>query len=137
VTASDPDKDADQEALRYSLHGQGAESEFIIDEVTGKIYAQRTLDREARAVWRFVVLATDEGGEGLTGFTDVIISVWDINDNAPIFACAPDSCHGDIAENSPPGTSVMEMTATDLDDTAVGQNAMLAYRIVGNAPLIG
>ncbi|KAM4744534.1 neural-cadherin isoform 2-T2 [Anableps anableps] len=130
VTASDPDKDADQEALRYSLHGQGAESEFIIDEVTGKIYAQRTLDREERAVWRFVVLATDEGGEGLTGFTDVIINVWDINDNAPVFPCAV-SCHGDVAENSVIGTSVMEMTATDLDDSAVGQNAVLSYRIVG------
>uniref|UniRef100_A0A3Q4GQ18 Cadherin domain-containing protein n=1 Tax=Neolamprologus brichardi TaxID=32507 RepID=A0A3Q4GQ18_NEOBR len=130
VTATDPDKDADQEALRYSLHGQGADSEFIIDEVTGKIYAQRTLDREERAVWRFVVLATDEGGEGLTGFTDVIINVWDINDNAPIFTCAP-SCHGEVAENSAAGTSVMEMTATDLDDSAVGQNAVLSYRIVG------
>ncbi|XP_029949454.1 neural-cadherin-like [Salarias fasciatus] len=130
VTASDPDKDADQEALRYSLHGQGAESEFIIDEVTGKIYAQRTLDREERAVWRFVVLATDEGGEGLTGFTDVIINVWDINDNAPVFTCAP-SCHGDVTENSAAGTSVMEMTATDLDDSAVGQNAVLSYRMVG------
>ncbi|XP_037346182.2 neural-cadherin [Pungitius pungitius] len=131
VTASDPDKDADQEALRFSLHGQGAESEFIIDEVTGKIYAQRTLDREERAVWRFVVLATDEGGEGLTGFTDVIINVRDINDNAPVFTCAP-SCHGDVAENSAPGTSVMEMTATDLDDPAVGQNAVLSYRIMGS-----
>ncbi|KAF3686954.1 Neural-cadherin Cadherin-N [Channa argus] len=131
VTASDPDKDADQEALRYSLHGQGAESEFIIDEVTGKIYAQRTLDREERAVWRFVVLATDEGGEGLTGFSDVIINVWDINDNVPIFTCAP-SCHGDVPENSVVGTSVMEMTATDLDDSAVGQNAVLSYRIVGS-----
>uniref|UniRef100_A0A6Q2WXN6 Uncharacterized protein n=1 Tax=Esox lucius TaxID=8010 RepID=A0A6Q2WXN6_ESOLU len=131
VTATDPDKDADQEALRYSLHGQGAESEFIIDEVTGKIYAQRTLNREERAVWRFVVLATDEGGEGLTGFTDVIINVWDINDNAPVFVCAPD-CRGDVPENSTPGTSVMEMTAADLDDSAVGQNAVLSYRIVGN-----
>ncbi|XP_053709849.1 neural-cadherin [Synchiropus splendidus] len=130
VTASDPDKDADQEALRYSLHGQGAESEFIIDEVTGKIYAQRTLNREERAVWRFVVLATDEGGEGLTGFTDVIINVWDINDNIPAFTCTP-SCHGEVDENSVIGTSVMEMTATDLDDTAVGQNAVLSYRVLG------
>ncbi|KAG7261935.1 hypothetical protein CRUP_021088 [Coryphaenoides rupestris] len=130
VTASDPDKDANQEALRYSLHGQGADSEFIIDKGTGKIYAQRTLDREERTVWRFVVMATDEGGEGLTGFTDVIINVWDINDNAPAFTCAP-SCHGEVAENSPPGTSVMEMTATDLDDAAVGHNAVLSYRIVG------
>ncbi|KAM6977861.1 LOW QUALITY PROTEIN: neural-cadherin [Aplochiton taeniatus] len=131
VTASDPDKGSDPEALRYSLHGQGAESEFVIDEATGKIYAQRTLDREERAVWRFVVLATDEGGEGLTGFTDVIINVWDINDNAPAFGCAP-GCRGDVAESSGPGAAVMEMTATDLDDAAVGQNAVLSYRIVGS-----
>ncbi len=61
----------------------------------------------------------------------------DINDNAPLFSCAPDSCNGDVAENSPPGTSVMEMTAIDLDDAAVGPNAVLAYRIVGNAALNG
>ncbi|KAG7473620.1 hypothetical protein MATL_G00097750 [Megalops atlanticus] len=133
VTATDPDKDANQEALRYSLHGQGAESEFIIDEVTGKIYAQKTLNREERAVWRFVVLATDEGGEGLTGFTDVIINVWDINDNAPIFTCMPDNCNGNVLENSLPDTSVMEMTATDLDDTTVGQNAVVTYKIMGNS----
>ena len=83
-----------------------------------------------------MVLATDEGGEGLTGFTDVIINVWDINDNPPIFTCAPD-CHGDVSENSGPGTSVMEMTATDLDDSAVGQNAVLSYRILGNAGVDG
>ncbi|XP_035250729.1 neural-cadherin-like [Anguilla anguilla] len=133
VTATDPDKDANQEALRYSLHGQGAESEFIIDEVTGKIYAQKTLNREERAVWRFVVLATDEAGEGLTGFTDVIINVWDINDNGPVFICMPDNCNGNVPENSPPDTSVMEMTASDMDDTTVGQNAVLTYRVVGNA----
>lgn len=98
--------------------------------MTGKIYAHQTLDREERAVWRFVVLATDEGGEGLTGFTDVIINVWDINDNAPVFTCAL-SCHGEVAENSPMGATVMDMTATDLDDSAVGQNAVLSYRIVG------
>uniref|UniRef100_A0A3B5AX65 Cadherin domain-containing protein n=1 Tax=Stegastes partitus TaxID=144197 RepID=A0A3B5AX65_9TELE len=115
----------------FFLLNENMSLEFIIDEVTGKIYAQRTLDREERAVWRFVVLATDEGGEGLTGFTDVIINVWDINDNAPIFTCAP-SCHGEVAENSVIGTSVMEMTATDLDDSAVGQNAVLSYRIVGS-----
>ncbi|XP_062318494.1 neural-cadherin-like [Osmerus eperlanus] len=133
VTATDPDKDADQGAVRYSLHGQGAESQFVINDITGEMYAQRTLDREDRAVWRFVVLATDEEGEGLTGFTDVIINVWDINDNAPVFPCAPDNCHGNVPENSPPGTVVMEMMAVDLDDTAVGQNAILTYRIAENA----
>lgn len=133
VTATDPDKDADQGAIRYSIHGQGAESHFMINDITGEMYAQRTMDREERAVWRFVVMATDEEGEGLTGFTDVIVNVWDINDNAPTFSCAPDNCHSSVAENSPPGTYVVEMTAVDLDDAAVGQNAILTYRITENA----
>ncbi|CAL9697367.1 unnamed protein product [Knipowitschia caucasica] len=133
VTATDPDKDADQGAIRYSIHGQGAESHFMINDLTGEMYAQRTMDREERAVWRFVVMATDEEGEGLTGFTDVIINVWDINDNVPAFSCAPDNCHASLPENSPPGTFVVEMTAVDLDDAAVGQNAILTYRITDNA----
>lgn len=132
VTATDPDKDADQGAIRYSIHGQGAESHFVINDITGEMYAQRTMDREERAVWRFVVMATDEEGEGLTGFTDVIINVWDINDNAPTFTCGPDNCHSSIAENSPPGTLAVEMTAVDLDDAAIGQNAILTYRITEN-----
>lgn len=132
VTATDPDKDADQGAIRYSIHGQGAETHFVINDMTGEMYAQRTMDREERAVWRFVVMATDEEGEGLTGFTDVIINVWDINDNAPAFACGPDNCHSSVAENSPAGTFVTEMMAVDLDDAAVGQNAILAYRITRN-----
>lgn len=105
----------------------------MINDITGEMYAQRTMDREERAVWRFVVMATDEEGEGLTGFTDVIISVWDINDNSPTFLCAPDNCNTNVAENSPPGTFVMEMTAVDADDAAVGQNAILTYRITENA----
>nr|XP_040024425.1 neural-cadherin-like isoform X3 [Gasterosteus aculeatus aculeatus] len=132
VTATDPDKDADQGAIRYSIHGQGAESHFVINDITGEMYAQRTMDREERAAWRFVVMATDEEGEGLTGFTDVIINVWDINDNAPAFTCAPDNCHSSVAENSPPGTFVVEMTAADRDDAPVGQNAILTYRISEN-----
>ncbi|XP_077372754.1 neural-cadherin-like isoform X2 [Festucalex cinctus] len=132
VTATDPDKDADQGAIRYSIHGQGADSHFMINDITGEMYAQRTMDREERAVWRFVVMATDEEGEGLTGFTDVIINVWDINDNAPAFSCLPDNCLSSIVENSPPGTFVVEMTAVDRDDAAVGQNAILTYQITEN-----
>ncbi|KAJ3593898.1 hypothetical protein NHX12_006231 [Muraenolepis orangiensis] len=64
-------------------------------------------------------MATDEGGD-----------VWDINDNAPVFTCMP-SCHGYVAKSSLAGISVMEMTATDLDDSAVCHNAVLSYSTVG------
>ncbi|XP_074824817.1 neural-cadherin-like [Natator depressus] len=132
VVANDPDSSMDEGDLRYSLHGHGATDVFTIDENTGSIYSQKMLDREERALWRFVVLATDEGGEGLTGFADVIINVWDINDNSPIFTCMPDDCNGSVVENSPADTLVMEMTAVDLDDLNIGVNAILTYRIIDN-----
>ncbi|XP_051921985.1 neural-cadherin [Hippocampus zosterae] len=136
VSATDPDQDADQTALRYSLHGQGAGGEFTINERTGRIYAQRRLDREERPAWRFLVLATDEGGSGLTGFADVLLEVRDINDNAPFFPCPAlevDGCFvGQVPENSPADTSVMEMRAMDLDDANEGKNAALSYSIVKN-----
>uniref|UniRef100_A0A3Q4BS21 Uncharacterized protein n=1 Tax=Mola mola TaxID=94237 RepID=A0A3Q4BS21_MOLML len=136
VSATDPDQDADQTALRYSLHGQGAGGEFTIDEHTGRIYAQRRLDREERPAWRFLVLATDEGGAGLTGFADVLLEVRDVNDNAPFFPCPAlevDGCFvGQVPENSHADTSVMEMRAMDLDDPNEGKNAMLTYSILKN-----
>lgn len=136
MSATDPDQEADQTALRYSLHGQGAGGEFTIDERTGRIYAQRRLDREERPAWRFLVLATDEGGAGLTGFADVLLEVQDVNDNAPFFPCPAlevDGCFvGQVPENSPADTSVMEMRAMDLDDPNEGKNAMLTYSIIKN-----
>ncbi|KAK7877736.1 hypothetical protein WMY93_030550 [Mugilogobius chulae] len=136
VSAVDPDLDSDQSQLRYSLHGQGSEGEFTIDPETGSIHALRRLDREERPLWRFLVLATDEAGAGLTGFADVLLEVSDINDNAPFFPCAAlqeDGCFvGRVAENSPADTSVMEMRAVDLDDPNEGNNAALTYSIVQN-----
>ncbi|CAH2285593.1 neural-cadherin-like [Pelobates cultripes] len=133
VSATDPDQEADQTALQYSLHGQGANNEFTIDQFNGNIYVQKKLDREQQAVWRFLVLATDENGEGLTGFADVIVDVKDVNDNAPSFLCNSEGCFvGYIEENSPADTTVMEMAAVDSDDPKSGNNALLTYRIVKN-----
>lgn len=107
-----------------------------MDERSGSIYAHRRLDREERPAWRFLVLATDEGGAGLTGFADVLLEVRDVNDNAPFFPCPAlqaEGCFvGRVAENSPADTSVMEMRATDLDDPNVGANAILTYSIIQN-----
>ncbi|NXD82407.1 CADN protein, partial [Halcyon senegalensis] len=132
VMANDPDNNMAEGDLRYSLHGYGADDVFTIDEKAGSIYSHKKLDREERALWRFVVLATDEGGEGLTGFADVIINVWDVNDNAPAFACVPAGCNASVLENSPADTLVLEMGAVDRDDPNVGLNAVLTYRITEN-----
>ncbi|XP_077207979.1 neural-cadherin-like isoform X2 [Paroedura picta] len=133
VSAIDPDQEANKGALRYSLHGQGAPKEFSIEEHTGEVIANEKLDREKRSVWRFLVLATDEDGEGLTGFTDVIIEVTDVNDNSPLFLCISEGCFtGQIPEDSPADSSVMEMSAVDLDDPRAGKNAVITYSIIRN-----
>ncbi|KAL8181909.1 UNVERIFIED_CONTAM: hypothetical protein K2H54_034219, partial [Gekko kuhli] len=133
VSAIDPDQEANQSTLHYSLHGQGAQSEFSIDEYTGEITANEKLDREKRSVWRFLVLATDEDGEGLTGFADVIIEVTDVNDNSPLFLCISEGCFiGQIPEDSPADSTVMEMSAIDLDDPRAGKNAVITYSIIQN-----
>ncbi|MEE6500538.1 hypothetical protein FKM82_003823 [Ascaphus truei] len=132
VSALDPDYDS-LGSVKYSLHGSGAGDIFTIDEKTGSIFAQKTLDREDHALWRFVALATDAEGEGLTGFADVIIYVGDINDNAPQFTCVLNNCNGSVFEHVPENTSVMEMNAMDLDDKNVGLNAVVTYCIVNNA----
>ncbi|NXY89018.1 CADN protein, partial [Alcedo cyanopectus] len=133
VSATDPDQAADQSAINYSLHGQGAGNEFSIDENTGEIHTNKRLDREKRPAWHLLVLATDESGEGLTGFADVIIEVRDVNDNAPLFLCMLDGCFvGHIPEDSPADTPVMDVTAVDLDDPKAGVNAVLTYSILQN-----
>ncbi|XP_056381620.1 neural-cadherin-like isoform X2 [Hyla sarda] len=131
VSATDPDYDQPG-GLKYSLHGSGAENIFTIDEKTGSIFAIQPLDREEHAIWRFMVLATDDEGDGLTGFTDVIIYVQDINDNTPQFICSFNTCNATVHENAPPNNSIMEMSAIDLDDKNDGLNAILTYSILSN-----
>ncbi|XP_053411288.1 cadherin-15 isoform X2 [Nycticebus coucang] len=80
------DPETDNAALRYSLLGQGGHELFTIDELTGEIRTvQVGLDREAVAVYNLTVQVADMSGDGLTATALAIISVDDINDNAPEF----------------------------------------------------
>ncbi|XP_077982689.1 neural-cadherin-like [Glandiceps talaboti] len=140
VTAYDPDLDPDDDQnIVYSLQGQGAHEEFEIDPDNGNIYATEPLDREQQQVWVFSAVATDDFGNGLSGFADVIVNLRDINDNAPMF---PDEPYvGSVPEHSPASkyflpkisySFVMTMTAIDLDDPNEGDNAKLTYTILEN-----
>lgn len=107
---------------------------FSINNVTGEIFVERPLDRDApngRPVWRFTVYAEDEGGKnGLTGYADVIVNLRDINDNAPFF---PNTVYiGNVSERGVPNQAVMTMQAIDYDDPNEGSNAKLRYSIQQN-----
>ncbi|XP_011505905.1 PREDICTED: cadherin-23 [Ceratosolen solmsi marchali] len=109
--------------IRYSLTGENANL-FEIDSITGSIrIANNTiLNRERQSTLRLYAVASDvpEGGaEQISTRALVVIDVLDVNDNAPIFP--RESYTAVIPENAPTGISVVNITASDLDEGAGGQ----------------
>nr|KAF6409297.1 cadherin 15 [Rousettus aegyptiacus] len=80
------DPETDNAALRYSILEQGSPQLFSIDEHTGEIRTvQVGLDREVVAMYNLTLQVADMSGDGLTATASAIITVEDINDNAPVF----------------------------------------------------
>ncbi|XP_042213435.1 putative neural-cadherin 2 [Homarus americanus] len=134
VTATDGDA-GEYGRLRYSLSGDGVDttgsrSAFAIDPLTGAIRLLRPLDRDpphGRAQWRLRVTATD--GQ-LETHTDVRVNLKDVNDNAPYFPSHITTAT--VSEDTPKGTVVAHMVATDHDDPDEGHNARLVYSLEKN-----
>ncbi|XP_015278377.1 PREDICTED: cadherin-23 [Gekko japonicus] len=114
--------------LQYSL-GDG-EGKFGINPNTGDIYILSALDREKKDHYTLTAVARDNPGDISSNRREnsvqVLITVLDINDYRPQFAKKQFSTS--VYENEPAGTSVITMTATDLDE---GDNGIVAYNIEG------
>lgn len=80
------------------------------------------LDRESQAFYNLNISAKDGGNPPLFGYLQVNVTILDVNDNPPMFD------HSDynvsLNESVPPGTSVLQVRATDND---VGDNAKITY----------
>ncbi|XP_068133835.1 protocadherin gamma-C5-like isoform X18 [Hyperolius riggenbachi] len=83
------------------------------------------LDRERISQYIIELTATDLGSPALSSKTTVILSVSDVNDNAPAFTQT--TYNAFIKENSDPGTLLCTVSATDADE---GDNSDLVYSIV-------
>ncbi|XP_068133836.1 protocadherin gamma-C5-like isoform X19 [Hyperolius riggenbachi] len=83
------------------------------------------LDRERISQYIIELTATDLGSPALSSKTTVILSVSDVNDNAPAFTQS--TYNAFIKENSDPGTLLCTVSATDADE---GDNSDLVYSIV-------
>ncbi|XP_007937360.1 cadherin-15 [Orycteropus afer afer] len=80
------DPDTDNAALRYSILAQGGPGFFSIDERSGEVRTvQVGLDREVVATYNLSLQVADMSGDGLTATASAIITLDDINDNAPEF----------------------------------------------------
>ncbi|XP_064182057.1 protocadherin alpha-C2-like isoform X5 [Anguilla rostrata] len=125
TNAVDPDA-GENSISTYDLN----ESEhFTIEIQTGSdgakyadLVLKKALDREQQAVHNLILTAVDGGVPARSGTASIIVRVLDTNDNAPQFDHQVYSVN--ISENSPIGTQVLKLNATDLDE---GSNADIIY----------
>ncbi|XP_058263975.1 protocadherin alpha-8-like isoform X9 [Hemibagrus wyckioides] len=94
------------------------------DEKVPFLVLQKALDRERKAEHELTVTAVDGGNPPKSGTLNVTVTVLDINDNRPVFSQEVYTVH--LQENSPTGTIVIKLSATDLDD---GLNGEIIYSL--------
>ncbi|XP_048452175.1 desmoglein-2-like [Rhincodon typus] len=115
--------------ITYRITGKGATEPpinlFIIDPQTGELNITGEVDREVNAVFKLTGQAYDQNRKPREKPIELSVKVLDINDNPPVFT--KQVFQGSVEEQSPFGTSVLQLTATDADE---GENAMIHYRII-------
>ncbi|XP_066480592.1 protocadherin alpha-3-like [Tiliqua scincoides] len=85
---------------------------------------KKSLDRELAHVYNLLLTATDGGKPAQTGTAQLVISVLDVNDNAPVFNQSVYKVR--LFENAKNGTLIITLNATDLDE---GINKDITYSI--------
>uniref|UniRef100_A0A3P9KYS5 Cadherin domain-containing protein n=1 Tax=Oryzias latipes TaxID=8090 RepID=A0A3P9KYS5_ORYLA len=102
---------------------------FNIEVQTGRdgtkfadLILKKTLDREQEAVHNLTLTAVDGGKPARSGTASVIVHVLDTNDNKPTFDKSLYNVK--IMENSPIGSLVLHLNATDFDE---GSNSDITY----------
>ncbi|XP_045674560.1 cadherin-3 isoform X2 [Phyllostomus hastatus] len=120
----------------YSITGPGADSPpegvFSIEKETGWLLLNKPLDREKIAKYELFGHAVSENGASVEEPMNISIIVTDQNDHKPKFT--QDVFRGSVLEGVLPGTSVMQVTATDEDDAINTYNGVVAYSIHSQEP---
>ncbi|XP_050194596.1 protocadherin-23 [Myiozetetes cayanensis] len=134
-SAIDYDWTYDNTYVEYSVIEGNAENLFSIEtsvtgsetshKLVGSLVLSNVLDRETAASHHLVLLASDCGTPSLNSTATVLITVLDVNDNAPVFSSPEYHVH--VKESIPIGSHVTEVSANDCD---AGTNAEITYAII-------
>uniref|UniRef100_A0A8C9Q541 Cadherin domain-containing protein n=1 Tax=Spermophilus dauricus TaxID=99837 RepID=A0A8C9Q541_SPEDA len=89
---------------------------------------EKLLDREEQRSHRLILTALDGGDPPRSATAQIEIFVKDTNDNPPVFS--KDEYRISLSENLPPGSPVLQVTATDADE---GVNAEINYHFRSTA----
>ncbi|CAM5145461.1 unnamed protein product [Natator depressus] len=113
-------KDGDigiNEKVSYSIQHvdpPGYHSTFSIEADSGVLELKTPIDRENCSFLTVEIKATQQDNDLKTANTIVLVTIQDVNDNPPEF---PQSSYMvSVPENSPDGTMVLQVTATDKDE---------------------
>ncbi|XP_066479700.1 protocadherin alpha-C2 isoform X2 [Tiliqua scincoides] len=131
LNASDPDEGSNGDLL-YSFSSytpQKVRQLFSVDPVSGEVRINGTLDYEEASSYEIYVQATDRGSVPMAGHCKVLVSIVDVNDNAPEVVLT--SLYSPVPEDARPETVVALMSVTDQDS---GQNRQVNLSIPANLP---
>ncbi|XP_077717146.1 protocadherin-18 isoform X2 [Canis aureus] len=130
--ASDPDV-GDNALHTYSLSANDFFAIEVRTRTDGAKYAElivvRELDRELRASYELLLTASDLGVPQRSGSSVLKISISDSNDNSPAFE--QPSYVIQLPEDSPLGTLLLDLNATDPDE---GANGKVVYAFSSHVP---
>ncbi|XP_061109916.1 cadherin-7-like [Conger conger] len=122
VSAHDPDSTGN--TIRYSIdRNTDLERFFNIDAMTGVISTAKQLDREVNAVHNITILALESQDPTQVGKGIALITVMDINDNAPVFAIEYETY---LCESASPGQVIQTISAVDRDEPPSGHRFFFA-----------
>ncbi|XP_040290283.1 protocadherin alpha-C2 isoform X2 [Bufo bufo] len=94
-----------------------------------EIVLKKSLDREQNALHQLLLTAIDGGSPAKSGTAQISIRVMDTNDNTPFFDKS--TYKASLLENSPTGTLVVKLNATDPDE---GSNGEVTYSFSSYTP---
>lgn len=109
VTAQDQDRGLYGE-IRYSIVSQESLEAFRMEDTTGAIYTQESLDREEKAQYLLAVAATDGGGR--MSYVNVRINVADQGDHPPRLRLG--QYKANVRADAPVGTVIL-MVSPSID----------------------
>ncbi|XP_040297349.1 LOW QUALITY PROTEIN: protocadherin gamma-C5-like [Bufo bufo] len=123
-TAQDPDV-GENSVYQYKLNSNPYFSLSITnhnDGIIPELVLQKILDREEKKEHRLLLTAFDGGEKPNSGTLQITVTIYDINDNAPVFAQSIYSLQ--VPENLPLKTVILKLNATDIDE---GLNGEIEY----------
>ncbi|XP_069130335.1 protocadherin gamma-A4-like [Argopecten irradians] len=119
VTARDLDS-GDKGTVSYMFNPSSIPSVFGINDTTGEIFVTGLIDYEAEQSFSFFVQAVDGGVQPRSSSALVVITVTDVNDNAPQVNINLPPGGEVILEDAEPGRYIANVAVSDPDSGAFG-----------------